>query len=70
MEIPVAVMNGPNRLDEMIVGVQVQRVLPNQRVRVKFLAIAGGCGPELNMPESLARDLYDGLREMFDGKGR
>lgn len=52
-----------HNLDEMIMGVEVMKVLPHDRIRVKFLAIMGGTGPELTMPRTLATNLRDLLNE-------
>ena len=43
-------------LDEFILEVAIAN-LPDKKVKVKFLAISGGCGPELVMPQSLAEEL-------------
>jgi hypothetical protein len=52
---------------EMIMDVEVKRI-PSRttggvaRINIKMVAISGGCGPELNMPESIAISLYEKLK--------
>lgn len=53
-------------LDNLIVGLLVEDSKDDTGkvgVRVKFLAISGGCGPELTMERSMAVTLRDKLNE-------
>lgn len=64
-EIKVGVLVSEHSLDEMIMDVEVTR-LDDGNVRIKFVAIAGGCGPELRLPNSLAGELLSKLQEVFE----
>ena len=50
-------------LDEMIMGVTVEPSTKKGHVRVKFVAVSGGVGPELNMPPVLLKQLHDKIWE-------
>jgi len=59
-------------LDEMIVEVKATRT-DDGRIRLKYLAIAGGCGPELVLDDALAKQTIDALEAIrrirkMDGK--
>lgn len=41
--------------DSMIMGVEATSQADDNKIRLKYIAISGGCGPELVMDEDLAR---------------
>ena len=48
--------------DSMIMNVEASRTKEN-KIRLKFVAISGGCGPELILEEALANMAIAALRE-------
>lgn len=55
-------------LDEMIMDVEVEET-DTRRIKVKFLALAGGNGPGFDMDKSIAIDLYNKLGEVLRSQG-
>ena len=54
-------------LDSMILAVTAQ---PQEggSIRLKYLAISGGCGPEITLDRSLALQTIEALEVALDGK--
>ena len=54
-------------LDSMIMDIEVNRLVEDEedKIRIKFVAITGGCGPELLLPEAMAEKLKDKLVTLF-----
>jgi hypothetical protein len=48
--------------DNMIMDVESNRT-EDGKIRLKYLAISGGCGPEFKMDEDLARKTIEQLRK-------
>jgi len=53
-------------LNELIMGVRAEPAF-NGKVRLKYLAISGGCGPELSMDFDLARKTIMALETAMAG---
>jgi hypothetical protein len=51
--------------DSMILDIDVSQT-PDGKIRLKYVAIAGGCGPEITMERSLAQETVDALRKVLD----
>ena len=55
-----------SKLDSMIMDVEANKK-EDGKIRLKYLAISGGCGPELSMDEDLAKKTIKVLQEVLYG---
>lgn len=56
--------------DSLILDVEVGPEDPSDsKIRIKFIAVAGGCGPELVLERGLAITLFERLRAYLEEGG-
>lgn len=55
-------------LDECILAVEANPIADSNRLRLKYVAISGGCGPEIEMDRDMAEVTIKALQAALAGE--